>query len=62
MDSALAAHPAALGLILGIPKIFLLMLLKRIESTAQKSGQRLDSVNRTRQVMASGKLVLQKYY
>ena len=42
--SILASHPAAPGSILGIPK----------------SGQRLENVDRTHLVLASGKLVLQK--
>ena len=45
---------------LAFPRIFLLMLLTFIDWTAQNSGQRLDNVNKTHLVLASGKLVLQK--
>ena len=43
------------------PSIFPLMLLRFIDDIAKSSGQRLDNVNRTHLVLASGKLVLQKY-
>ena len=43
--SILASHPAALGLILAVPKI---------------RGQRLDNVKRTHLILARNKLVLQK--
>ena len=36
------------------------MLLRFIDSTAWKSGQRLDNVTQTHLVLASGELVLQK--
>ena len=36
------------------------MLLIFIDGTAKNSGQRLDNVNRTHPVLASGKLELQK--
>ena len=36
------------------------MLLRFINGTAQSSGQRLDNVNQTHLVLASGKLVLPK--
>ena len=42
------------------PRILLLMLLKFIGGTAKNSGQKLDNVNRTHVVLASGKLALQK--
>ena len=48
MDSILALHPAAQGLILGLPNIFSLDV----------AG--LDNANGTHLVLASGKLVLQK--
>ena len=44
------------------PIIFLLTLLRFIGGTAESSGQRLDNVNRTHLVLASGKLVPQKFY
>ena len=59
MDNILALHPAALGLILGFPKNFSLMLLRFIDGTAKASGQKLYNVNRTHQVLVSGKQVLQ---
>ena len=37
------------------PRIFLLMLLRFIRSTAYNSGQWLDNVNRTHLVLARGK-------
>ena len=54
MDSVLALHPATPASILGSPNFFLLILL------FIDRGQRLDNVNRTHLVLASGKLVLQK--
>ena len=45
---------------LAFPRVFFLMLLRFIDASAQKSGQRLDIVNRTHLVLASGKRVLQK--
>ena len=45
--SMLASHPAPPGLILGIPRIFLLMLLRFIDCTAWNIGYRLDNVNQT---------------
>ena len=60
MDSNLALHPVALGLILGFPKNFFLMLLRFIDGTAKASGQKLDNVNRTHLVLAIGKLVLKR--
>ena len=45
---------------LALPRIFLLMLLRFIDSTSINSGQMLDYVNRTYLVLASGKVVLQK--
>ena len=53
MNSVLALHPAAPGQILGVPKIFL-MMLRFIDITAQNSGQRLDNVNQTQLELASG--------
>ena len=47
-------------MILVIPKNFLLILPRFIDGSAQNSGQRLDNVNRTHLVLASGKLVRQK--
>ena len=58
--SILASNPAAPGLILDVPRNFLLMLLRLKDSNAQDSGQRLDNVNPTRLRLASGKLVLHK--
>ena len=60
MDSALAAHPAALCSILGIPKNFSLDVAETYWQHCLEQWQRLDNVNRTHLVMASGKLVLQK--
>ena len=37
-------------------------LLRLIDGTAENTGQRLDNVNRTHLVLASGKLVVQKNY
>ena len=51
----LTQHP--LGSILGIPNNF---SLDAAEIYRWHSGQRLDNVNRTHLVLASGKLVLQK--
>ena len=62
MDSVLALHPVALGSILGIPKKFLMMLLRFIDGTYKNSGQRLDNVNQTDLEIFSGKLVLQIFY
>ena len=59
--SKLARQPAVLGLILGAAKNFILMLLRFIDGTAWNSRQRLNNVNRTHLVLASGKLVLQKH-
>ena len=42
------------------PITFLLMLLSFIEGSTSNSGQRLENVNGTHLVLASGKLVLQK--
>ena len=42
------------------PINYRLMLPRFIEGTALNSGQRLDNVNRTNLVLASGKLALQK--
>ena len=39
---------------------FFLTLLRFIDDMAKNSGQRLDNVNQTHLVLASGKLVLQK--
>ena len=39
-----------------------LMLLIFIDGTAWKSGYRLNNVNRTHLVLASGKLVIQKHF
>ena len=61
-----ATDPAAPGLNPGVPKKFseekLSMLLRLIDSAAAQSSvqQRLDNVNQTHLVQASGKLVLQK--
>ena len=41
------------------PRIFLLILLRFIGSTAWNTGQMLDNVNRTYLVLASGKLLQQ---
>ena len=59
MDSILASHPTALGSILRIPKNKL-MLQRDLMALLKNSEQRLDNVNRTHLVLASGKLVLQK--
>ena len=59
MDYVLPLHPAASGLILGVPKIPL-MQLRFIDGTAKNSGQRLDNVYQSHLVLASGKLVRQK--
>ena len=48
------------ALFLALPRIFLLMLLRFIDDAAQNSGQRLDNVNRTQLVVASGKLIHKK--
>ena len=51
------------GLNPSIPKIFLeeiYKLLGLINDTAWNSGQRIDNVDQTHLVQASGKLVLQK--
>ena len=61
ISTHLASHPATLGLMLSVPKNFSLMLLRFIDGTAQNSWQRLDYVNQTHLVLASGKLVLQKF-
>ena len=42
------------------PRIRLLMLLRFFDGTAYNSGQRLENVNRTHLLPASGKLVLKK--
>ena len=55
MKNILASQPAAPGL---IPREFL-MLLRFNDGTAYNSG--LGNVNRTHKILASGKLVLQKY-
>ena len=59
VDSILASLPAAPGSILGIPKNFSLDAAES-DSTGCNSGQRLDNVNLTHLVLASGKLVLPK--
>ena len=43
-----------------LPRIYLLMLLRFIDSTAKNSGQRLDKANGTHLVLTCGKLVLTK--
>ena len=48
--------------IFGVPKIFLSMLPRFIDSFAYDSRQKLDNVNRTLLVLASDKLVQQKYH
>ena len=53
MDGIPALHPAAPGLILGVPKNFYLLV-------DQNNGQRLDNVNQTHRVLSSGKLILEK--
>ena len=59
MDSIFALHPAALGSILCVPKyLYLLMKLRFIDEHCLE--QRLENVNQTHLVLASGKLVLQK--
>ena len=60
LRSKVLLTPAAQGLILEVPRIFLLMLLRFIDGTAENSGQRLDNDNRTHLGLVGGKLVLQK--
>ena len=62
MDSTLTSHPAALGLILHVPESNNLMFQRFIDGPAKNSGPRLDNVNQTHLVLASGKLVLQKKF
>ena len=45
---------------LAFPRIFLLMLLRFINSPDKNSGQRLDTFNQNHLVLASGKIVLRK--
>ena len=52
-------HPAAPGSILRVPENNLL-LQRFIDGPAKNSGQRLDNVNQTHLVLASGKPVLKK--
>ena len=59
MDSVLALHLVALGSILRVPNNNS-MLQRFMDGPALNSGQRLDNVNKTHLVLASGKLVLQK--
>ena len=58
MDGVLASHLAAPVLIPSVTENNL-MLLRFSDSPASNSGQRLDNVNQTHLVLASGKLVLQ---
>ena len=62
--SILASHHAAPGSIPGIPKKIqrkkLSMLLRLINAWLEESGQRLENLDRTYLVLASGKLVLQQ--
>ena len=60
LRSKVLLTPAAQGSILKVPRIFLLMLLRFIDGTAENSGQRLEHVNLTHLGLAGGKLVLQK--
>ena len=63
VDSILASHPAALGSNPSIPKnilVEILNLLRFINGAAWNSGPKLDNVDQTYLVLASGKLVLQK--
>ena len=53
MDGIPALHPAAPGLILGVPKNFYLLV-------DQNNGQRLENVNKIHRVLSSGKLILEK--
>ena len=59
MDSVLDSHLVALDSILRVPNNNS-MLQRFIEGPALNSGQRLDNVNQTHLVLASGKLVLYK--
>ena len=52
--SILALQPAALGSILIVPKYFLSMLQGLIDCTTWNCGQKLDNINETTQVLASG--------
>ena len=60
IESILALQPAALGSILIVPKYFLSMLQGLIYCTTWNCGQKLDNINETNQVPASGWLVRQK--
>ena len=61
MDIILALHPAAPGLIFSVPKNFSLDIAEIYWWHCLKQRQRLDNVNQTFLVLASGKLVLQKF-
>ena len=54
MDSILALHPVAPGLILVAPKSFNLML---INNNALNGGQRLENVKQSHLLLASGWLM-----
>ena len=54
IESILALQPAALGSILIVPKYFLSMLQGLIDFTTWNCGQKLDNINETNQVLASG--------
>ena len=62
MDSVLASHPVALGLILDITnKNTLDVAWIQNSGTFRKVGRQLDKVNGTHLVLARGKLGLKKY-
>ena len=56
----LASHKAPPGLILGIPKNYFDVAEIYQCRWLEESGQRLENVDRTHLVLASGKLVLKK--
>ena len=56
----LTSHPAAQGLILAFPKIHFDIDEIYRQRWLNESGQRLENIDQTHIVLASGKLVLQK--
>ena len=55
-----ASQPAAPGLILGVAENFFDVAEISRQRWSEESGQRLENVDRTYLVLASGKLVIQK--
>ena len=64
MDSVLASHPVAPGLISGFPENFFCSILDVAKVNRwcwlEECGQRLENGDRTHLVLVCGKLVLQK--